>query len=121
MALTSQGKPSRVQSFNVKADVSGETHNLYTCPANCRGEVSMLMIVNGDGNTTVSVTWYDSSAARSVLILGGKNMVSGEYVLFTGATLVLEAGDRLDVVASNNSSPYIDSLCTVTETFTPVG
>lgn len=121
MALTSQGKPSRVQSFNVLADASAVPHTLYTCPANCRGEVSMLMIVNGDGNTTVSVTWYDSSAGRNVLILGGKNMVSGEYVLFTGATLVLESGDRIDITATNNSTPYIDSLCTVTETFTPVG
>lgn len=121
MALMATGKPSRVQSFNARCSVEDQTEYLYTCPANCRGEVSMLMVVNGDGNTTVSVQWYDASEARSVLILGGKNIVSGEYILFTGATLVLEAGDRIQVTATGNSSPYIDSLCTVTETFVPVG
>lgn len=121
MTLMSMGKPSRTQSFNALANVENQVKYLYTCPNNCRGEVSMLMIVNGDGNTTVSVTWYDASDARNVLILGGKNMTSGEYVLFTGATLVLESGDRLQVTATGNTTPYIDSICTVTETFIPVG
>lgn len=121
MALVSQGKPARTQSFNVSATVEDQVYALYTCPANCRAEVSMLMVVNANGNTTINVTWYDASSTNSVFILGGKNMTSGEYVLFTGATLILEAGDKLNVQPTANTAPHMDCLCTITETFIPVG
>jgi len=41
--------------------------------------------------------------------------------LLTGATLVLEPGDTIKCIASGNSSPELDFMCTVTETFVPVG
>ena len=120
MALTYPGKPSRVQSFNVNCTVSETTYTLYTCPANCRAEVSMLMLVNVAGNLTASMEWNDASSGNHVHILGGKNMTAGEYVLFTGATLILESGDTLTITVTG-SSPHADGLCTVTETFIPVG
>ena len=121
MTLYSQGKPARRQSFNADCKVEGQTYDLYTCPANCRAEVEMLMIVNAGGNTTVTVVWYDASKSYSARILGGKNMTAGEYILFTGATLVLEPGDKIRITPTANASPHIDGMCTVTETFIPVG
>jgi hypothetical protein len=68
-------------------------YNIYTCPANCRAEVTMLMVVNAGGSTTTAtVIWYDASKTVDVHILGSKSLSAGDYVLFTGATLVLEAG-----------------------------
>lgn len=126
MTLLSQGKPARSQSFHVSALTENVASTLYTCPNNCRAEVSMLLIVNANGNTTVNVTWEDADnpfnpSDTSSFILGSKNMTAGEFVLFTGATLVLEAGDTIDVLPTGNASPHIDAMCTVTETFVPVG
>lgn len=126
MTLQSQGKPARTQSFHVSATTENVASTLYTCPASCRAEVTMLLITNVNGNTTVSVNWVDANnpfdaSDTSSAILGSKNMTLGEYVLFTGATLVLEAGDTITITPTGNATPHIDGLCTVTETFVPVG
>lgn len=121
MSLISTGKPARRQSFGVSCEVENQTESLYTCPANCRAEVEMLFVVNANGSTTVSGTWYDSSSSTAFSLIGGKNMVSGEYILLTGATLVLEAGDSIRITPTGNASPNIDAMCTVVETFIPVG
>jgi hypothetical protein len=81
----------------------------------------MLFIVNANGNTSVGSTWYDASSDTSFHLVGGKNMTSGEYLLLTGATLVLEPGDEIDITPTGNASPNIDAMCTVIETFIPVG
>jgi len=126
MTIYSQGKSARPQSFHTSATTEDEAATLYTCPANCRAEVTMLLIVNKNGTTTVDVTWEDAdnpfnASDTSASILGSKNMTQGEYILFTGATLVLEAGDTLQITPTSQASPHIDGLCTVTETFIPVG
>ena len=122
MTLFSTGKPARVISDHAVCIVGGQKYNIYTCPANCRAEVSMLMITNSTGSTiTVTVEWYDSNRAEDVRILGSKSLGNGDYVLFTGATLVLEPGDRLDITAGTSGTIRVDGLCTVTETFIPVG
>ena len=121
MTLVSPGKAARTKSEAVSCEIEDELYTLYTCPQNCRAEVTMLFVVNANGNTTVSAYWYRSAHTDSFNILGGKNMTSGEYILLTGATLVLDQGDELRVMASGNASPNIDAMCTVTETFIPVG
>lgn len=121
MTLMSTGKPARTKSEAVSCEIENNLYTLYTCPANCRAEVTMLFIVNANGNTTVSAFWYRASQTTSFNILGGKNMGSGEYILLTGATLVLEPGDEIRVRPSGNTTPNIDAMCTVTETFIPVG
>ena len=139
MTLVSPGKPSRVKSFWVDADTEDQVEDLYTCPPNCRGEITMMHIVNANGNTTVDAYWYvapqniptskssDPEYSTWIVsgyqsrILGGKNMTGGEFIQLTGATLVLEPGDKLQIKPSGNAAPHIDALCTVTETFIPVG
>ena len=122
MTLVSPGKPARVISDHAVCTVGGTQYNIYTCPSNCRAEVTMLMVTNSSGNTqTVTVSWYDSSRAQTINILGGNSLSNGDYVLLTGATLVLEPEDRLDITAGSSGTIRVDGLCTVTETFIPVG
>jgi hypothetical protein len=121
MTLVSPGKPARTKSYAVSCDTEDQLETLYTCPANCRAEVTMLFVVNANGNTTVNAFWYRAESVASYNILGGKNMTGGEYILLTGATLVLEPGDKIQVMPTGNTTPNIDAMCTVTETFVPVG
>ena len=121
MTLYSQGKPARTVSKGVICDTEDAVETLYTCPANCRAEVSMLFAVNANGNTTALAKWVRASDSSEFRLIGGKNLGLGEFVLLTGATLVLEAGDTLKCIASGNAAPELDFMCTVTETFIPVG
>ena len=139
MTLLNQGKPARITSHWNDADVTNQLYTIYTCPQNCRAEVSMLHIVNAGGNTTVDCYWFIhqdnipeslsthtdystwlTSGYRS-RIVGGKNMATGEDILFVGGTLILEPGDRLEVKGVGTSTVHVDARCTVTETFIPVG
>lgn len=121
MIVNNPVKSSRTQSYNVNCTVRGTVYTLYTCPSNCKAEVSMLMINNVLGNVSPDVTWEDVSSAHGVHIVGGKNLVAGDSILFTGATLVLESGDKLNITIPGTGSCHLDGLCTVSETFLPVG
>jgi hypothetical protein len=81
----------------------------------------MLMITSVLGNVSPDVTWEDVSSAHGAHIVGGRNLSNGESVLFTGATLVLESGDKLNITIPGNGNCHLDGLCTVSETFLPVG
>ena len=121
MSLYSQGKPARVVSKGVVCTVEDQVETLYTCPSNCRAEVSMLYCVNPNGNTSALAKWVRFSDSAEFSLIGGKNLGLGDFVLLTGATLVLEPGDKITCVASGNTTPELDYMCTVTETFIPVG
>lgn len=92
------------------------THNIYTCPLNCRAKIPLIFFTNANGNNTVSLFWYRKKDDTSYYIIGGKNMSQGEYVQLSQAYLVLEPEDRLDIALS--SAGIIDALCTAEETFT---
>ena len=122
MTLVSPGKPARVISDHAVCVAGGTQYNIYTCPSNCRAEVTMLLVTNSSGNSkTVTVSWYDANRTQTVNILGSKSLSDGDYVLLTGATLVLEPEDRLDITAGSSGTIRVDALCTITETFIPVG
>ena len=121
MSLFNQGKPARTVSKGVICDTEDAVETLYTCPANCRAEVTMLFCVNANGTTTALAKWVRASDSAEFRLIGGKNLGLGENVLLTGATLVLEPGDTIKCIASNNASPELDFMCTVVETFIPVG
>ena len=100
---------------NAVSCTTAGTHNLYTCPLNCRAKIPLVFFTNANGNNTVSVTWYRKRDNHTYTIVGGKNMVSGEYVQLSNAYLVMEPEDRLDVTLG--SAGHIDALCTAEETF----
>ena len=133
MTLVSPGKPARTKSFWADVKLDDTLYDMYTCPANCTAEVTMIHVVNANGNTSVFVYW-DIAAANvppalqatyptgyKSNIVGGKNMSIGEFFTLSGATLVLQPGDKIQVKSDGAVPPHVDVLCTVTETFVPVG
>ena len=126
-------KPARPKSFWADVKLNNTVYDMYTCPANCRAEVSMIHVVNADGNTSAFVYWYipvanvpDNLKATypsgyASNIIGGKNMSSGEYFTLTDGVLVLQPGDKIQVKSVGADPPHVDAICTVTETFIPVG
>ena len=123
MTLFNQGKSARTVSKGVICDTEDQVETLYTCPANCRAEVSMLYVVNAmsSGTTTAEVKWFKSATSEEFRLIGGKNLAASGTVLLTQATLVLEPSDQLRAIASDQASPDIDAMCTVTEIFIPIG
>lgn len=121
MTLVSQGKPARARSLHTSCTVSGTNYTLYTCPANCVAEMTMLLLVGVTDSPSIDVTWTTAIDGGICHLLGGKNISIGEFILFTGATLVLQPGDTIKVKATSNSAMRLDAACTVTETFIPIG
>jgi len=118
---------SRFLTVNRTCDTDEQVETLYTCPANCRAHASMLHVVNAGGTVTIDVSISRASATQttygvdaSAHILGGKNMSTGEYIQFTGAEMILEAGDYVTIVA-DGSTPDVTAMLTVEEFFTVPG
>jgi len=114
-------KSTRKITSTVSCTVEDQEEVLYTCPANCRAEMSLLFFSNANGNTTVDVNWYRQNGTEHIHIVGGKNMVGGEFVQFSDGVIVFETGDYMTIMASGNATPHIDALGTVEEMFVPVG
>lgn len=133
MTLVSQGKSARRRSYWADVKVDQQVYDVYTCPANCVAEVDMIHVVNANGNTSVFVYW-DIAAANvppalqatypsgyTSNLVGGKNMAVGEYFTLQGSTLVLQPGDKIQVMSDGATPPHVDAVLSVTETFVPVG
>lgn len=119
MTLASPGKPARRRS--VWGHNNGTAvEDVYVCPANCKAEMSYIIVANGGGSTnTVTVQWYVAADNYTSHFLSDKSLAGGGYHEFPHIDLVLEAGDKIQVVPS--SAGHIDTILTVTETFIPVG
>lgn len=100
---------------NVVSCTTAGTHNLYTCPLNCRAKIPLVFFTNANGNNTVSLKWYRKKDNVSYYIIGGKNMTLGEFVQLSNAYIVLEPEDRLDITLGSDG--IIDALCTAEEMF----
>jgi hypothetical protein len=83
--------------------------------------MSMLLLAGVVGSPDVDVIWNTTFDDGHCHIFGDKNIGVGQYVLLTGATLVLAAGDTLTVKAKVQNNPHVDASCTVTEIFIPIG
>lgn len=112
---------SRERSPLVACLVSGTVYTLYTCPTNCTARIPLVFITNANGTASVSFKVYKAITATSYFILGGKNLLNGEFIQLSDPTgFILEAGDRLELTATG-ATVNVDALCTVIETFKPVG
>ena len=114
-------KNTRFLTYNVSANVSGTVYTLYECPANCISYMHLLFAANADGNTNLVIDWHRTRYNDTFTIIGGKNMVSGEFLQFSNGFIVLEPGDKMRVTAVSSGQPNMDVLCTVEEVFRPVG
>lgn len=114
-------RDSRTRSEHVIATTDDTAATMYTCPANCKAHMSLLFITNPSANASdVLVQWV--SGSDTYAILGGKNLATGEFVQFSDAFIVLEAGDVIKVTPSDtagNNTPEIHMFCTVEEFFLP--
>lgn len=101
--------------------VSGTVYTLYQCPANCVARVPLVFITNANGTASVNFKIYKADINTSYFVIGGKNLSTGEFVQLNNEVgLVLAPGDRLEVTATG-ATILVDALCTVIETFKPVG
>jgi hypothetical protein len=67
----------------------------YTVPTGITSAWQLLYIVNTGSTNSISIFWYDASENTEYYILGGKNLGTGEYLLFNGAEIVLQHGDQI--------------------------
>lgn len=88
-----------------------DKYTLYTVPPRNRAMWELIYIASLTSNDSPTVYWYDSSLDIEYVILGGKNLGVGEYLLLNGATVVLEEGDQIRVKNSTtNTVTYIATV-----------
>ena len=81
---------------------------LYTVPVKNTGLWTLAYVISTAATETPSVFWYDASADTEYLILSGKNLGAGDFILLSEAEVVLQEGDQLRVSqAGTNSVTYI--------------
>ena len=86
---------------------------LYTVPAKNTANWSVKYIISLDGNETPKVYWYDSSEDEEYLIVAGKNLGVGDYILLDGqASVAMQENDeiRIQNTGTTNSVTYLATL-----------
>jgi len=119
--INNRAKVERERSIVSRFTTEDARETLYTCPNNCRARLVLLFVTNANGTTILDIEWYRASVDTHYHILGGKNLVTGEFIQFSDSYLVLEPGDKLEITPSGANNPDISAFCTVEETFVPVG
>lgn len=91
-----------------KTKTTTDKETLYTVPVKNTGLWSVAYVISTAGTNTPSVYWYDSSANTEYLVLSGKNLGVGEFVLLNQAEVAIQEGDQIRVSQSGtNSITYI--------------
>jgi hypothetical protein len=81
--------------------------------------MNLLYVSNGNGGSpTINIEWNRADGSH-VHILGDKSLSSAEFIQWSQAYIVFEAGDNITAVASGMNDPHVDVLCTVEEYFLP--
>jgi hypothetical protein len=77
---------------------------LYTVPVKNTALWQLAYIISTAGTNTPSVFWYDASANVEYLVLSGKNLGAGEFVLLNQAEVAIQEGDEIRISQSGTSS-----------------
>mgnify|MGYP003638678650 CR=1 FL=1 len=134
MALNTN-KNGRIRSVNKLIDttyddsdattIAATTFTIYTCPANCKSVMSLIMISNvSSGNADVEVEFNRSDTTTNnahMHIVGDKTMATGDTITIASGNIVFESGDTLTATAAGANTIHVDILATVEEFFIPVG
>jgi len=92
----------KVTSAKTKTTITKEL--LYVVPTSNTGFWQLLYVISTAGTETPKVYWYDKSKNTEYLILAGKNLGAGDYLLFTDAIVVLQGGDEIRIEQAGTSS-----------------
>jgi hypothetical protein len=96
----------------------GVSNIIYTCPNNYTAKVVLLLVSNGTGgNRTVTIQWYDSSAATSYSITNGYILSAYNFLVFDQSYLILNSGDYISSTPEAGST--MSSVLTIEEYFDP--
>lgn len=99
----------KISVATTKTTTAKET--LYTIPVKNTGLWTLAYVISTASTETPSIYWYDSSTNTEYLILSGKNLGAGEFILLSDAEVVLQEGDQLRVSqAGTNSVTYIFTI-----------
>ena len=110
----------RARTPIMEVTTSAVRTTLYTCPPNARARVPLVYIVNANGNVVVKYEIYKKVFDQHFLIVQGKNLALGETIKLGEGYIVLDPGDKL-VFTCTGTTPKVDILATVEETFVQVG
>jgi hypothetical protein len=90
---------------NAKKIVSGSYADVYTCPAGKSAIVTLAQAANVDASAyTLNAQWLDDSDSDTATrICHTLNIPAGSAVNILGGKLILEAGDRVQAMASSAS------------------
>lgn len=77
---------------------------VFTVPVKNSGLWNLMYVISTAGTNTPSVYWYDTSSNTEYLILSGKNLGAGEYVILNQAEVVLQEGDQIRISQTGTSS-----------------
>jgi hypothetical protein len=84
---------------------AGTTTTVYTVPTGYYALFNLLYVHNtGAGSKTLTVQWYDASAATTIDILTAVTYTSKTYTQFDNAYVVFEEGDQLRVTPESGSA-----------------
>ena len=85
---------------------AGSKTTVYTVPTGYYAKWNLCYISNHTGNNkTVSVWWYDSSAAVEITVIDAYQLATTQYLRFDGAAyVVLEEGDQVRITPEAASS-----------------
>lgn len=92
----------KVTSAKTKTTTTKEV--LYVVPTSNTGFWELLYVISTAGTETPKVYWYDKSKNTEYLILAGKNLGAGDYILFTEKVVVLQGGDEIRIEQAGTSS-----------------
>ena len=85
---------------------AGTKTTVYTVPTGYYAQWNLCYISNHTGNNkTVSVYWYDASAATEIIVIDAYELAATQYLKFDGgAYVVLEEGDQVRITPASGSS-----------------
>lgn len=118
-------RPSRFKSYGLHAVLDNTAYTVYTCPPNTVAYMSLVFVSNASASASdVSVEWNDDDNGAPIVIIGGKNLASGEFIQLSGSFLVLEESDTVKMTTANTAggnNPDVSIIVTVEEVFLPNG
>lgn len=99
----------KISAAVTKTTTAKET--LLTVPVKNTGLWNLMYVISNTGNCTPKVWWYDYSENVEYLVLSGKNLGVGEFILLNGAEVALQENDEIRVEQSATETvTYISTV-----------